>query len=277
MADQAEVEAALVGRIVAALYPSGVDQASLAGAVCRVYRGWPQAAALDADLGAGRVNVTVFPDGTAARDTTRWPENTMTLAGAPPTLSALSSGQGVTFLGEAAPGQVAGVLADGVAVAHRVGVGDTPELVAAILGQALRDAGRVVAVSGASLAVPGAGLVLGRVVADQPVLSELRRQEQGFRITAWCPSAASRDLVAGIVDRALAASVWLALGDGSAGLLGYRSSTVFDQSLNARLYRRDLIYAVEYPTTLAENLPSMLFGTMTVAANGGPVVAERLS
>jgi hypothetical protein len=277
MADQSDVERALVAAVAGALYPDGAEAASVAGVVCRVYRGWPRAAALDADLAAGRVNVTVFPDGAEARDTTRWAEAPVVLGAGTPSLLASSAGDTASFSGVAAVGQVAGVLAGGVAAAYRVAAGDTPELVAAVLAARLRAAGLVARLAGASVSVPGAGPVVARVVADRVAVSELRRQEQGFRVSLWCPSAASRDLVAGVVDTALAAAGFVALADGGAARLLYRASTVFDQSVNARLFRRDLLYTAEYATTARETLPSMLFGTSEIAANGGPVVATRLS
>ncbi len=281
MADQSDVEAALVARIVTALYPAGAEAGSVAGATCRVYRGWPNAAALDADLGAGRVNVTVFPDGSETRNTTRWPEQVTELPVVAPVLGVLVTGNTATFFGSAAPGQVAGVMVDTQAVAYRTAEGDTPELVAAILAGMLRNPsdgrGRPAQVAGASLTVPGAGAVVAQVVADQGVVSEIRRQLQGFRVTGWCPSAASRDTVCGAIDTALAGVAFIDLPDGMAGNLRYLSTTVFDQSLNARLYRRDLLYSVDYATTVTQSLPSMLFGTATIAADGGPVVASRLS
>jgi hypothetical protein len=192
-------------------------------------------------------------------------------------LVANSAGDTAGFSGVAAAGQVAGVMADDVQVAYRVADGDTPDLVAAVLAARLRAAGLAVRVNGASMRVPGAARVVARVVADRVSISEIRRQEQGFRVSLWCPSAASRDLVAGVVDAALAGAGFLALADGGGARLRYRASTVFDQSVNARLFRRDLLYTAEYATTARETLPSMLFGTSEVAANGGPVVATRLS
>ena len=41
---------------------------------------------------------------------------------------------------------------------------------------------------------------------------------------------------------------------------------VFDQSQDALLYRRDLLYRIEYPTTINELLPSMLFGDLILNA-----------
>ena len=69
-----------------------------------------------------------------------------------------------------------------------------------------------------------------------------------------------RDAAAGAVDAALSAIRFLDLADGTQGRLIFRASLVFDQSQNARLYRRDLLYGVDYATTIATTLPSMIFG-----------------
>ena len=42
--------------------------------------------------------------------------------------------------------------------------------------------------------------------------------------------------------------MFITLADGSMGKLTYAGTTVFDQSQDALLYRRDLLYQVEYPT-----------------------------
>jgi hypothetical protein len=52
---------------------------------------------------------------------------------------------------------------------------------------------------------------------------------------------------------------------------------VLDQSQDAALYRRDLVYAVEYATTIASVLPSMIFGDLMVSPNGGGVAQSQLS
>ena len=56
------------------------------------------------------------------------------------------------------------------------------------------------------------------------------------------------------------------LSDGTQGRLTYAGTTVFDQSQDALLYRRDLIYSVEYATTLSANQPAMLFGQIDINA-----------
>jgi hypothetical protein len=48
----------------------------------------------------------------------------------------------------------------------------------------------------------------------------------------------------------------------------FAGGTTRDQGANQSLYRRDFIYTAEYPTTLAEIEPAMLFGVGGITANG---------
>jgi hypothetical protein len=260
MADQSDVETALVTLASAALYPNGTSAASAPGPLCRVYRGWPKAAALNADLAAGAINVTVFPASPAVRNTTRYPDAWVTTA-VTPSLTATVAGTVVTFGGTASLGQVAGVRVDGLSYAYRTIATDTSASVAANIAAMARTNG-IVTLSQATLTFPGAGDVLARVVADAPGLLEVRRQTQSFRIICWCPAPLLRDETAIAIDSALATMRFITLADNSAARLIFSGTTVFDQSQNAILYRRDLIYSVEYATTITDQQSSMLFGSL---------------
>jgi hypothetical protein len=264
MADQSDVETALVTLASAALYPSGTDAISVPGPVCRIYRGWPKAGALNADLAAGRINVTVFPASPAMRNTTRYPDEWVTTT-VSPTLTATVAGITVTFGGVASSGQLAGVRVDGRAYVYRTTANDTPALVAANIATAARANG-IVGLTQAVLSFPGAGDVLARVVADASGLMEVRRQVQSFRIICWCPTPLLRDATAVAIDTSLATVRFMSMPDATAARLIFSGSTVFDQSQDAILYRRDLIYSVEYATTVTSPQPSMLFGSLDLNA-----------
>ncbi len=264
MADQSDVETALVAVASAALYPQGTGAASVPGPDCRIYRGWPNSAALDNDLRNGVINVTVFPSHGSGRLTTRYVEEWV----APPakaTLTASVSSLNVTFGGSADPGQVAGILVDGQSYAYRTQAGDTPASVAANIAVLAR-ADRIVPLFGSTITLTGAGELLARVVADAPAKKEVRRQEQVFRVTCWCATPATRDTAASAIDQALAALSFIDLDDGTQGRLLYAGTTVFDQSEDTLLYRRDLLYRVEYATILTLYAPAMLFGDLQLNA-----------
>jgi len=264
MADQSDVENALVALAVSALYPNGNSAPSAPGPDCLIYPGWPTSAALDSDLAAGRINVTVFPTPEPGRNTTRYRQRWLGPA-VQAALTASVVGVTVTIAGTANAGQLVGILIDGTSYVYRTQTSDTPETVAAQLAAFVRT-NRIVNLAGAGLTFPGARQITARVVADVPVLEELRRQEQGFRITCWCPTPATRDAAASAIDSYLAGVQFISLADGTEGRLHYRNTLVFDQSQDALLYRRDLIYDVEYATTLAALQPSMLFGNLILNA-----------
>jgi hypothetical protein len=106
------------------------------------------------------------------------------------------------------------------------------------------------------------GAIVARVVADGAVLTEWGRQKQGFRISAWCPDPGTRDRICSLVGNALSTVNFLTLADGTGGRVRYRSTASFDDDQDARQYRRDLVYDVEYGTTFEEAAPSMLFGDL---------------
>ena len=264
MADQSDVENALVAVAVSALYPDGTTERSVPGPDCRIYRGWPTSAALNADLAAGKVNVTVFPGHGPGRNTTRYAEQWV---GTParPSLTATVVANSVTFGGNAEPGQIAGILTDGRSYAYRTQTADTPALVAANLAGLARDHS-IVHLSGRTLTIAGAGDLLARVVADALVQQEVRRQLQNFRVICWCPTPLTRDATATVVDQALSKLRFIAFQDGTQGRVTYDGTAVFDESQNANLYRRDLLYSVEYATIVTDSQPTMLFGDLMLNA-----------
>lgn len=264
MADEADVEAALVTLVATALYPNGTSEPSVPGPDCRIYRGWPNSAALDADLAAGRINVTVFPTSEPTRITTRYSQEW--LGAAPtPTLAVAARDNAVTFSGSADLGQIAGILADEHTYAYRTQAGDTPPLVAANLASQARS-NWVVQLAGSTITICGAAHVVARVAADASMCKEVRRQEQVMRITCWCPTPSSRDATAVAIDQSLAGLTFIDLPDSSSARIIYDGTAVFDQSQDALLYRRDLLYRLEYPTIISDSQPTMLFGDLALNA-----------
>jgi hypothetical protein len=266
MADQADVETALTAIVSNALYPAGTAAASITGNVCRVYRGFPAAPALAADLAAGVLHATVLA-GSAVKNVTRYPRIWKTVAPVAASLTVEVGPQTATFAGSCAVGQLAGVAVNGALFPYAVQANDTPATVASNLAALLRDSGWLVEYAGASITIPGAELFTARVVTGAGALQEIKRQAQDFRVTLWCPSPASRDLAAPAVDEALAEQKFIALADGSYARLIFLGSDVVDEAEDATLYKRDLRYSAEYPTTLSQITPAMLFGTGSFNAN----------
>lgn len=271
MADQSDVEAALAAVIGGALYPAGISAGCVVpGAIVRVYRGWPVSAGLDADLAAGRSNVSILADG-SAENTTRWPDAELTAAPVAAALLANVVGDTVTLSGAAALGQVVAVIADGRNAAYRTRVDDTPARVAGMLARAFG-----VVANGTAFSVAGVRSPVVRVEADQPVLRMTRRQLQRFKVTCWCADPIARDALGSAIDSALSAIEFIGLSDGTSGRLRAVASNVSDRWQDAALYRRELIYSVDYATTVRTALPRMAIGISDFGPNG-LTVTRRLS
>ncbi|HQT74584.1 MAG: hypothetical protein B7Z59_07355 [Acidiphilium sp. 37-67-22] len=273
MAGQQDVENAIVSLIATASYPGGTAAASsIAGpegmVTCRVYRGMPNAPALEADLARGTMHATVFAEPSGVRNVTRYPREWIEVAPVPATLSVSVAAGAATFAGQCAAGQLAGIAVDGAIFPYAVQARDTPASVASNLAALLRTAGWLVTYAGTTLSVPAARGMIARVVAGGVALREIKRQVQPFRISLWCPDPLTRDAAAAVIDPALAAPQFIGLADGAAARLRFVGAETTDKSIDAGLYRRDLIYDAEYPTTEAMTTPAMLFGVGGIAADG---------
>ena len=269
MADLADVESAVVTLVTLALYPNGLNFPSGVGVDCRIYRGWPASASLDSDLKAGRINVTLFPDNTSGQTVTPY-ESIWRGVPPVPTLTGTAIGSSVSFAGTADLGQIAGVRFGNRTFTYRTVAGDTPGSVAANLAAMIRT-NQIVQLVGASLTIPGASDIVVRVTADGLVIREIRRQTHDIRLSFWCPTPGLRDNAVSMVDRLLARHTFIDLPDTSHGRIIYRNTAVFDQSQSAILYRRDLVFSVEYPTLISDTNPSMAFGDLRLNAASAAV------
>ena len=214
------------------------------------------------------MTVTVAGHPQHQRNTTRFPDEWRSLRPPVPTLTISVEENVATIGGTGDPGQLAGLLIARVAAVHRTLPGDTPATVATALGAAFNTAHIALTAQAAQIVAPVGTAIVARVQADQPSLRETRRQEMPFRVICWCPDPNSRDLVAAAIDSALSAFDFLGLPDGMAGRLRYVGTSSSDRAQDAALYRRDLIYTVDYATTLAADLSRLLFGDVRVSGNG---------
>jgi len=229
MADQSDVETALVGVVGGALYPTGLGgPCAVPDAICRIYRGWPVSAALDADLAAGLVNVSVIALSGQSVNTTRWPDIWSIQQVTTPSLLVDVTGDAATFSGNAGPGQLAALVAGTRATVYRT-------------------------------------------------LRQTRRQLQAFRVTAWCPDPLTRDAIGSAIDSAMSGIDFIGLADGTSGRLRYLASNVSDRWEDAALYRRELTYSVDYPTSIAETLTRMAVGETQYVVNGTASGPDLLS
>lgn len=249
MADLSDVSNMLVGQIAAYLYPNGTSNpiSPAVGFPVKVFAGWPQPEALTQDLAAGIGYISVYPLPTekilpsTLRD---W----RLLSMPPATIAAAVSGQSITLSGTTQTGQNVAVIVDGKNYVLAVQESDTLASIASALAT-LISVDQAATSSGAVLTIPGAHAIAARVGAVGTMIRELRRQRKIFQISAWANCYSERDQLGQAVDQALMPLERADLPDGSMAVFHYQSSRQDDSQQKQRIYRRDLLYAIDYSTT----------------------------
>ena len=249
MADIIDCQNVLVSLLSATAYPNGTGAASITNTPIILYPGWPSQTTLTTDLAAGKCHVTVFPTN-IERNTTRYPTAQQVVTTPAPTLTALISGQTVTIGGTVSIPQNVAISVNGTVYTYAVQLNDTLTTIATGLSSLIAPAVAGTTNTGPVITFPSsARIAAARIGASGTVAAELKRQERGVMITVWANSPALRDQIAGALDVALAATEFVTLPDGYAARLIYKNSVVTDALQKSTLYRRDLVYTVEYATT----------------------------
>lgn len=107
--------------------------------------------------------------------------------------------------------------------------------------------------SGAVITLPAlASIDALRIGVTGTVIKEVGRQERSWQIVIWAPTEDARTAVVKAIDPILRQTPRLPLADGTYGHLSYKGSPVTDTLQKAAVFRRDLIYTVEYGTTVTE-------------------------
>lgn len=264
MADLSDAENALEALISQIIYPNGTSNPSavIVGGTpiaCRVTRGWPKSASLDVDLKSGIANVTVYPM-QIERNVTRFNRDWHALLYSNSAVTiAVNAKAGTITLGGTLPSPYAvqnfAVVTDNRQVFnYTLQSSDTLTSVATALASLIAvtfpgttSSGQVITVIGANALNANVGIVAG-------VIREVKRQIRYLRIVLWCSTPPIRDALGALLDPALAANIWLTMPDGTGARLqsntsGIAGSGPDDDPQKALLYRRDLVYTVEYSTS----------------------------
>jgi hypothetical protein len=258
VADLSDVEETLKALLGGVIYPNGTGQPSVvlndAGqpAAVRVLRGWPIAANLDADLAAGKGNVSIFSRGGAERNVTKYNPDFQDLSRQTATIAAAVADNKVTLSGSINPAITQYVtlqIGPRVVVSYQPLAGDTLATVATALAGQIAATFAPASAVGAVITVSSSAAIRATVGTIGQQIAEIRRQITMIQITLWCPGPKMRDSIAKAVEPILADTPFLTLPDQSAARVRYMNTLVSDSAEKVALYRRDLIYTVEYATT----------------------------
>ena len=251
MADISDVSQALLALAVAAVYPNGTTQPSIAATPIKLYEGWPNPQQLDVDLAAGICHVSIFTR-QEEKNTTRYTGEWKPVSINTPTLTLTVNGQTVTVGGVMPSPFIAHnltIMVNGLPYVYAALSGDTLNSIAAALSALIPGA----SASGAAITMSSTAIInAARVGMTGTAIRNIRQQERRFQISIWADTPTHRSQIASAIDVALADLRFVSLPDGTLGRLIYHGSPVNDSLQNEQIYRRDLIYAVDYSTTQAE-------------------------
>ena len=251
MADLNDVCNALVTLATQTIYPNGTSQISaIAGAVsCKIYQGWPLPQQLDTDLQNNLVNVSIYPLGTES-NTTRYLKDWQQLSVNAPTITATIAAQTITLTGLVTSPQNVMALVDNKTFIYPVQASDTLISIATALAALIAVQVAGTTSLGAVITIPaGKKLLTARTGANGTNIREIKRQERAFQITIWANSPDVRTSAASLLDIAYGDVERIVLADQSVAKLTYKGSPINDSNEKSRIYRRDLIYTVEFATT----------------------------
>jgi hypothetical protein len=248
MADLSDVETAIVNLVGSAIYPNGAAQPSaLPGATpVKIGRGWPLPATLDADLAAGSAQITVYPLSGSYSPTYQILDATYVITPAVHGMTFSLSGNVITVSGQPTSGEYLTLVCDNAHIYSRTGA-----TTAAILSALATDAQAnypSASATATTLTVPVQAYLTVRQGAPATLGKVIHRQRHSIMVSVWAPTAAIRDAASSTLDIALKGNLKLTMPDSSQALMIYSRSIVTDETQKAAIYRRSLIYDVEYAT-----------------------------
>ena len=272
MADSSDVSNTLAGMIAATVYPNGTSQASISGSVIKVYPGWPVPNVLQQDMKAGGAHISIWALPSERKIGSELGRPYRVIEKGDPPLIATVSGLAIKLSGSVSVPTNFYVLIDGVGYHYPVQSNDTLITVATAMANQIPGATS----SGAVITLASGNSVVARTGGVGTAVRELRRQAKDFQITVWAPTPAMRAQIGAAVDQQLSENSGISLGDGTPSLLLYARQFDSDASENYLLYRRDLIYTVNYATTQTIAAPQIIAPVMHVTDASGNAVKTIL-
>lgn len=253
MASTDDVARYLAGRISEVVYPGGSRLPGIVNPSVKIYPGWPVHGALQQDIENGGVHVSVWPLPTERKISTALGRPCLVIAKGKPTLQLTVNGSVIGVSGVAAAPTNVRVNLNGKAFTFSFRAGTTAE-------QAIK---KFSAVLPKSFTVLSSVCVLMAehlsVSATTPgtAVKELHRQIKDFQVTVWAPTPGLRDRIGSAIDTALSEQCHIDLNDGTPAQLLYARQFDSDRSENWHVYRRDLIFSVNYATTRTITAPEV--------------------
>jgi hypothetical protein len=260
MASSDDVARFLARRIADIIYPGGSQLPGIVNVSVKIFPGWPVPGTLQQDINKGCVQISVWPLPTERKINTALGRPCLVMAKGQPTLQFTVNGSFISVDGIASTPANVRISLDGKQYFFHFQTGSTPEQV----------------IDKLSLELPKAFTVLNKlcvlmveqisvfVTSAGTAVRELRRQLKDFQVTVWAPTPGLRDRIGTAIDTALSEQCHIDLNDGAPAQLLYARQFDSDRSENWHVYRRDLIFSVNYATTQTIAAPEVIMTVVTL-------------
>ena len=245
MADVSEVSEFIAQRVAASLYPDGESETSLAGVPVKIYPGWPVPDVLQRDIEADAAHVTVWALPGERKVSTGLGRPFRTVAKGKPSLQVNVNDSIITLSGEVTADTNVQIALGSKAYRFHFPAGSELNRVRERLSEVLPRASSVPG----HIEVLSAGRITASVTTAGTVVRELRRQLKEFQVTVWAPTPVLRNRIGTLVDVTLSEQHHIDLSDHVPAQMLYARQSESDAGGNFHVYRRDLIFSVNFSLT----------------------------
>lgn len=290
MADLSDVTALLASLCAEACYPAlngapagtvaSGNANSVTGACVSIREGWPIFKELIAEIEAGTTRVSIYPVPGATAQVYQILDKPYVQVPAAHNVTAAIADDAVTLTGAPSASEYVSLVVDGRRAYSRIAADDPPTL-QSIVDQLAADVGQDfpgVSASGGTIAIPGATLIEARIGAPAVLAQVTHRQRHSVMVTVWASTPDKRARVSEAIDVLLKSRLKAALPDTSECVFRYEKTNVTDEFEGVSIFRRDLIYGVEYATieTFAGFQVTVFNGTVAPGDNPGMPIAQPI-
>ena len=258
----------------------------------RIFEGWPLPDQLDLDLGGKQLltgattptarpdgpmaNVSIFPFlGTSRSGPYQILNKTYVIVPPAINLTVTLSGTAITITGTPAPGEFVTVVADRQFIYSQTG--STAAAILASLQTAAEANYGGVTLVGSTLTIPADYAIVVRQGGRATMGRVIQRECQSVTVTVWAPDHATRTALSKPIDVAIKTNIVVTMPDTTEAKIIYLRTNVIDDNQNVTVYRRDLVYDVEYATL--EEFPGFTITsvqTLETVVNQGPPTSTTI-
>ncbi|SHG91623.1 hypothetical protein [Bradyrhizobium erythrophlei] len=262
MADLSDLTAYLAQQAASAVYPSGTSSASVANMDCRIFEGWPIPNQLDLDM-AGKMqnadgevvsrpggpvaNVSIFPMQGTGVNVYQNLDKTYVIQAPSYGMTFSLDGDTITVTGQPKTGEYLTLIIDDGVVCSQGGA-TTAALLAALATEAQGSGYSGASSTADTLTVPAGHSLVVRQGGTGKLGKATHRQRHSVMVTVWAPNQATRATLAKAIDNLIKQTIRASMPDTSQATILYNRTNVIDEQQSQTIYRRDLIYDVEYAT-----------------------------